>query len=131
MPEKEHWTIDKFNTKFYNKLLGSFRGPKFFYGINNIMDYLTNYYKNISEQLQKRVNCLQRQLQESHKTIGKDGSYYFEDALEYIYPNFPEMRPQEKKDAIREYMNRIADQDRKSTRLNSSHVSESRMPSSA
>lgn len=32
------------------------------------MDYLTNYYKNLSEQLQQRVNILQKQLDETNNS---------------------------------------------------------------
>ena len=39
--------------------------------INNIMDYLTKYYKNLSEQLQEKVNNLQKLLNddEDYKDI--------------------------------------------------------------
>jgi hypothetical protein len=32
------------------------------------MDYLTNYYKNLSEQLQEKVNHLEKQIQEANQT---------------------------------------------------------------
>jgi hypothetical protein len=50
---------DKQNLKFYIKLFRLFWGRKFFLTINNIMDYVTRYYKNLAEDLSRRLNHLQ------------------------------------------------------------------------
>jgi hypothetical protein len=50
------------------KLISFYKNPvlklDFFIPINNFMDYLTNYYKNLSEDLQRRLNILEAQLNE-------------------------------------------------------------------
>lgn len=65
------------------------RLPFFFGFINNFMDYLTTYYKNLCSQLEEKLNGLQSQLNEGQfdMTLNKLNPKKLSDAPEYIKPN--------------------------------------------
>jgi len=64
--------------------LGSLWGPNFFFNINTFMNYLTNYYKNLSEQLQERVNYLNKLLSESEVTAREMNYTDYQKAITHL-----------------------------------------------
>ena len=63
------------------------------------MDYLTNYYKNLSEQLQEKLNILEAQIREANDSINitPPPTSGKKDVMDFIKPSKSKRTPEQQK----------------------------------